>query len=42
MIKISIKSDKHLFPQIFEIIETKKEIKILVGIGMLNSKDEFS
>lgn len=41
-IKIPIKNDKHLFPQKFEIIETKKEIKILVGIGMLNSKDELS
>ena len=42
MIKIPIKSDKYLLDQAFEIIETKKEIKILVGIGMLNSKDELS
>ena len=31
-----ITNDKHLFDQTIEINETKKEIKILVGIGMLN------
>ena len=41
-IEIHIKNDKHLFDQTIEINETKKEIKILVGIGMLNSKDELS
>ena len=41
-VEITIKNDKYLFDQTIEIIETKKEIKILVGIGMLNSKDELS
>ena len=42
-LKITIPSnDKYLFPQTIELDEVKNEIKILVGIGMLNSNDELS
>jgi hypothetical protein len=39
---IEIPADKYLFKQNIEIIHSKQEIKILVGIGMLNSNDELS
>jgi hypothetical protein len=42
-LKIIIPSnDKYLFGQTIEIDDLKNEIKILVGIGMLNSNDELS
>ena len=41
-IEIHIKNDKHLFDQTIEINETKKEIKILVGIGMLKINNYIS
>ena len=40
-IKIS-PNDKYLFGQTIELEDSKEEIKILVGIGMLNSNDELS
>jgi hypothetical protein len=40
--KIKIPAGKYLFKQDIEINSSKKEIKILVGIGMLNSNDELS
>jgi len=41
-ISIPSSSNKYLFDKKFEIDATKSEIKILVGIGMLNSNDELS
>lgn len=42
-LKIKIPSnDKYLFAQTIELDDSKEEIKILVGIGMLNSNDELS
>lgn len=35
-------NDNYLFEQTIEIEKSKNEIKILLGIGMLNSKDELS
>lgn len=35
-------TDKYLFKQTIEISDSKREINILVGIGMLNSNDELS
>ena len=41
--KLSIpNTDKYLFKQTIEISDSKREINILVGIGMLNSNDELS
>lgn len=35
-------SNKYLFEQNIKIPDSKKEVKILVGLGMLNSNNELS
>ena len=36
------KSNKYLFEQNIKLPDEKKEVKILVGLGMLNSNNELS